>query len=72
MSIVYLLWFIQEREEGEDSELLIGVYRTKESAEAAIELVKDRPGFRDYPEGFQMHEYELDKISSWSEGFVRA
>jgi hypothetical protein len=30
--IVWLLWFEQEREEGEGMELLIGVYRTDEAA----------------------------------------
>jgi hypothetical protein len=72
MNTIYLLWFVQEREEGEDTELLLGAYRTKESAGAAIEIVKDQPGFREYPKGFQVHEYELDKIASWGEGFARA
>jgi hypothetical protein len=47
MDSVWLLWFEQEREVGEDTELLIGVYRTEDSAKAAIERVKDQPGFRD-------------------------
>ena len=34
--IVWLLWFEQEREDGEDTELLIGVYRTEEAARAAF------------------------------------
>jgi hypothetical protein len=29
---VWLLWFEQERSDGEDTELLIGVYRTEEAA----------------------------------------
>jgi homoserine kinase type II len=49
---VWVLWFEQEREEGEDTELLIGVYRTEETANAAISRLKDQPGFRDYPQGF--------------------
>ena len=71
MNTIYLLWFVQEHEEGEDTELLIGAFRTKESANVTVEQVKDQPGFRDYPQGFQVHEYELDKLASWSEGFVR-
>jgi homoserine kinase type II len=51
--------------------LLIGAFRTKEGADVAIEQVKSQPGFRDYPEGFQVHGYEIDKIASWSEGSVR-
>jgi homoserine kinase type II len=65
-----LLWFEQEREVGEDTELLIGVYRTEDSAKAAVERVKDQPGFRDYPQGFTAYKYVLDQ-DSWVEGFVR-
>jgi hypothetical protein len=70
MNSVWLLWFEQEREVGEDTELLIGVYRTEDSAKAAIERVKDQPGFRDYPQGFTAYEHFLDK-DSWEEGFAR-
>jgi homoserine kinase type II len=67
---VWLLWFEQEREEGEDTELLIGVYRTEEAANAAISKLKDQPGFRDYPQGIHSYETTLDK-NSWEEGFAR-
>jgi homoserine kinase type II len=68
--IVWLLWFEQEREEGEDTELLIGVYRSEEAARAAIQRLRDQPGFRDFPEGFQAYPHTLDK-DSWEEGFIR-
>jgi len=68
MDSVWLLWF--EREVGEDTELLIGVYRTEDIAKAAIERVKDQPGFRDYPQGFTAYEHFLDK-DSWEKGFAR-
>ena len=67
---VWLLWFEQEREIGEDTELFIGVYRTEETAKAAIDRLKDQPGFRDYPQGFNAYENTLDK-DSWTEGFAR-
>jgi hypothetical protein len=70
MESVWLLWFEQQREVGEDTELLIGVYRTEDSAKAAVERVKDQPGFRDYPQGFGIYEHFLDK-DSWTEGFAR-
>jgi len=31
---IHLLWFVQERNEGEDTGLLIGVYETEEDAKA--------------------------------------
>ena len=67
---VWVLWFEQEREEGEDTELLIGVYRTEENANDAIARLKDKPGFRDHPQGFHAYETTLDK-DSWEEGFAR-
>jgi hypothetical protein len=67
---VWLLWFEQERAEGDDTELLIGVYRTQEAANAAINRLRGRPGFRDYPEGFNVYEQILDK-DHWEEGFAR-
>ncbi len=70
MTSVWLLWFEQERADEEDTELLIGVYRTEENAQAALERVKDQPGFRDFPEGLQAHEYVLDQ-DHWTQGFVR-
>ena len=41
-----------------------------QSARAAIDRVKDQPGFRDYPQGFAAYEHSLDK-DSWTEGFAR-
>lgn len=68
---VWLLWFEQEREDGEDTELLIGVYRTEETAKEAIVRLKLQAGFRDYPDGFHIYPRNLDE-DSWTEGFVRA
>ena len=67
--IVYLLWFVQERKESEDAELLIGVYDSEVAAKAAIDRVRNKPGFADFPEGFQIHHRELGQ-DSWTEGFV--
>lgn len=71
METVYLLWFEQEHEEGEDTELLIGVYRTEGDALAAKERLKNQPGFREYPTGFITAPYEIGR-DHWTEGFVRS
>jgi homoserine kinase type II len=71
MDSVWLLWFEQDRSDSEDIELLIGVYRTEESAKAAIERVRDQPGFKDYAKGLTAHEYVLDR-DHWTKGFVRS
>ena len=71
MDTVCLLWFEQEQEEGQDTELLIGVYRTEADALAAKERLKNQPGFREYPDGFITAQYEIGR-DHWSEGFVRS
>lgn len=68
--IVHLLWFVKEMPEGEeDIELLIGVYSSEAEARAAIERVKDKRGFADFREGFQICPYELNR-DHWTEGFI--
>lgn len=67
---VYLLWFVPEGEEDDDSGLLIGVYASESDASAAIERLRSKPGFVDYVKGFQIHSRELGQ-DSWTEGFVR-
>jgi hypothetical protein len=70
MDDVHLLWYIREWAGGEDTELLIGVYRTEANARDAIERLKNQPGFVEYPEGFLVVPYELGK-DHWTEGFAR-
>ena len=48
---------------------LIGVYATREDAEAAVRRLAQQPGFRDYQSGFHVNQYEIGK-DHWSEGFV--
>lgn len=70
MNTVWLLWFEEHRSE-EDTELLIGVYRTEETAKEAMGRLKLQPGFLDHPQGFKVYEQALN-TDSWTEGFVRA
>jgi hypothetical protein len=68
--VVHPLWFAKEMPDGEDDiELLIGVYSSNEEAMAAIERMKDKPGFADFPQGFKVCPYSLDR-DHWTEGFV--
>jgi len=69
METVWLLWFEREQVSEGDIELLIGVYRSEETARAAIERLKDQPGFRDFQQGFTLSEYPLDK-DHWTKGFI--
>lgn len=67
---VYLLWFVPEGEEIEDTGILIGVYDSEAAAQAAIERLRHKRGFVDYPQGFQIHSRELGQ-DSWTDGFFR-
>lgn len=53
---------------GED-EKLIGVYSTRENAEAAIERMKGQPGFVDNVEGFCIARYVMNE-DHWTEGYI--
>jgi hypothetical protein len=44
---VVLLWHVHR-----DDDKLIGVYRSEDDARAAIERLRDKPGFKDAPDGF--------------------
>jgi len=68
MDSVFLLWHVREVRDSE-RELLIGVYSTELDAKAAIERVRAKPGFVDYPDGFQIHSYALNH-DGWTEGFI--
>lgn len=69
---VFLLWHIHDLKDDfgtHEEEKLIGVFSSEEKANAAIELLKYREGFRDYPLNcFEIHETEVDQIS-WLDGF---
>ena len=68
---VYLLWFVRERLQGPDTELLIGAYATEPDARAAITRLSNKPGFVDHRMGSQIERYELGQ-DHWTEGFVEA
>jgi hypothetical protein len=68
---VFVLWFVREFEDRDDHEMLIGVYRSEDNAKAAITRLVGKPGFVDFPEGFQICPYELN-LDHWTEGYVMA
>jgi hypothetical protein len=59
--IVWLLWFEREKADGEETGALLGVYRTEEDAKAAIIRMKDKPGFRDRPQGFRVYDQVIGR-----------
>ncbi|MFZ0978705.1 MAG: hypothetical protein WAN23_04805 [Candidatus Acidiferrales bacterium] len=71
MSLVFLLWYVHAPDSADEDELLIGVYSAEEEARAAIERLKNKPGFVNSQDGFQIHPYEVNR-DHWTEGFVPA
>ena len=69
MNEVFLLWHVHDLGNGTDDEKLIGVYRTRDDAEAAIERARTQPGFVDLPNAFQVCLYVLNE-DNWKEGYV--
>ena len=68
MNSCFLLWHTHTVG-NDDDEKFIGVYASLANAEAAIQRVKDQPGFRDHPDGFEICEYPIGK-DHWEQGFI--
>ena len=68
MDNVYILWHSYDLDDCEETKL-IGVYKTQDDAEAALERVKSQPGFCNRPNDFHISKYELGK-DHWTEGFI--
>ena len=49
---------------------VVGVYSSRDLAEAAEGRTRQLPGFADEPDGFTIEEYEVDR-DHWPRGFVR-
>ena len=67
---VFLAWHEYDNQ-GRDEAKLLGVFSTHEHAEAAIEARRDKPGFIDHPEGFEIAEVTVDYDQEWMEGFLK-
>ena len=66
---IFLLQHVHEMPGGDEDTKLIGVYASRQLAEAARKRARQLPGFRESPEGFTIDRYELNK-DHWAEGFV--
>lgn len=65
---VYLVWHSIDPDD-DDTAKLLGVFSTHLMAEERVARAQQVAGFADYPEGFIIDEYMLDK-DAWVEGFV--
>ncbi|MGO8800357.1 MAG: hypothetical protein ACLQE9_11835 [Roseiarcus sp.] len=70
MDTLFTLDHVYEPKEGGEEIKRIGIYTSEEKAKAAMERARARPGFLEYPEGFEINEVKLD-TDGWTEGFIR-
>jgi hypothetical protein len=68
MRTVYVVLHVHVIED-EDEIKLIGVYSSRKQAEAAVERMKQQPGFREEPRGFSIDPYALNQ-DNWTEGYI--
>ena len=66
---VFILHHIHTFDNDEEDIKIIGIYSSHASATAAIERLRQQPGFCEVPEGFEISDYQVD-VDHWSEGYV--
>jgi hypothetical protein len=67
---VFLAWHEYDNE-GCDETKLLGVFSTRDRAEGAVAARRSKPGFVDFPDGFDVSEVAVDLDQEWMDGFVR-
>jgi hypothetical protein len=71
MASVFVLQHVHTRDDGAEDVKFIGVYSSREKAQAAVARLVRLPGFADAPDGFSIDEYRVDE-DHWVEGYVAA
>ena len=70
---VFLLWHSTPLDDHptspETDDKLLGVFDSWRKAEAAKAAVLDEPGFRDWPDQFEISRCEINR-PEWTEGFI--
>jgi hypothetical protein len=66
---VWLAWHESESDGCKELKL-IGVFSTRDGAEAAIDARRSKPGFADHPDGFEVASHVIDRDTAWLDGFV--
>jgi hypothetical protein len=68
MKSVFILQHVAREGADDEDVKLIGVYSTRQKAQASIARLRRQPGFRECPDGFHIDRYEIDQ-DCWAEGF---
>ena len=69
MASVFVLQHVHSQANGVEDVKFIGVYSSREKADAAVARLGRLPGFSEAPDGFHVDEYRVDQ-DHWAEGYV--
>ena len=69
MASVFVVQHVHSREDGVEEVKFIGVYSSRQKADAAVARLSRLPGFADAPDGFHVDEYRIDQ-DQWAEGYA--
>jgi hypothetical protein len=69
MSKVFVVQHAHTHDDDVEEIKFIGVYSTRENAQAAVARLSRQPGFADTPDGFHVDEYRVDQ-DQWAEGYA--
>jgi homoserine kinase type II len=69
MASVFVLQHVHERDGGEEDVKFIGVYSSREKAQAAVARLAHLPGLAEAADGFHIDEYRVDQ-DQWAEGYA--
>ena len=71
MASVFVVQHVHLLDDGAEDVKLIGVYSSRDKADAAVTRLSLQPGFSESTEDFGVDEYFLDE-DHWTEGFITA
>ena len=71
MGSVFVLQHVHSRDDDVEDVKFIGVYSSREKADAAVARLSRLPGFSEATDGFHVDEYRVDQ-DQWAEGYVAA
>jgi hypothetical protein len=69
MATVFVLQHVHTFEDGTEDIKFIGVYSSRDNADAAVARLGRQPGFSEAREGFRVDQYRVDE-DNWIEGYV--
>jgi len=69
MDSVFVATHEYENSQGCECLKIIGVFLTQENAQAAVDSLRDKEGFRDHPDGFEIGLRRIGEIG-WTSGFI--